>query len=69
MNALVVVLNHEEHLRILLEKLPKIDARGATVISSTGMGQLFAADVPIFSTLSKLLSGASNRWKTTLSFQ
>ena len=62
MNLLVVVLNHEEHLRILLEKLPKIDVRGATVISSTGMGQLLAAaDVPIFSTLGKLLSGADNR--------
>ena len=61
MNLLVVVLNHEEHLRILLEKFPGIDVRGATVISSTGMGQLLAADVPIFSTLSKLLSGASNR--------
>ncbi len=61
MNLLVVVLNHEEHLRTLLEKLPEIDVRGATVISSTGMGQLLATDVPIFSTLSRLLSGASNR--------
>lgn len=61
MNVLVVVLNHEEHLRILLERFPEIDVRGATVIGSTGMGQLLAADVPIFSTLSKLLSGASNR--------
>jgi nitrogen regulatory protein PII len=61
MNVLVVVLNHEEHVRILLERFPEIDVRGATVISSTGMGQLLAADVPIFSTLSKLLSGASNR--------
>jgi len=61
MNVLVVVLNHEEHLRILLEKFPEIDVRGATVISSTGMSQLLAADVPIFSTLSKLLSGASNQ--------
>jgi len=61
MNVLVVVLNHEEHVRILLERFPEIDVRGATVISSTGMGQLLAADVPIFSTLSKLLSGASDR--------
>ena len=61
MNVLVVVLNHEEHLRILLERFPEIDVRGATVIGSTGMGQLLAADVPIFSTLSKLLSGADNR--------
>jgi len=61
MNVLVVVLNREEHVRILLERFPEIDVRGATVISSTGMGQLLAADVPIFSTLSKLLSGASNR--------
>jgi len=55
------VLNREEHVRILLERFPEIDVRGATVISSTGMGQLLAADVPIFSTLSKLLSAASNR--------
>ena len=61
MNVLVVVLNHEEHVRILLERFHEIDVRGATVISSTGMGQLLAADVPIFSTLSKLLSGASDR--------
>lgn len=61
MNVLVVVLNHEEHVRILLERFPEIDVRGATVISSTGMGQLLAVDVPIFSTLSKLLSGASDR--------
>jgi hypothetical protein len=61
MNLLVVVLNHEEHLRTLLERLPEIDVRGATVIGSTGMGQLLATDVPIFSTLSKLLSGANNR--------
>jgi hypothetical protein len=43
MNVLVVVLNHEEHVRILLERFPEIDVRGATVISSTGMGQLLAA--------------------------
>jgi len=61
MNLLVVVLNHEQHLRTLLERLPEIDVRGATVIGSTGMGQLLAADVPIFSTLSKVLSGATNR--------
>lgn len=61
MNVLVVVLYHEEHLRKLLEKLPAIDVRGATVIDSTGMGKLLANDVPIFSTLSRLLSGASNR--------
>lgn len=61
MNLLVVVLNQEEHLRTLLEKFPDIDVRGATVINSTGMGQLLAADVPIFSTLTKLLSGASSR--------
>jgi nitrogen regulatory protein P-II 1 len=68
MNVLVVVLNHEEHVRILLEKFPKIDVRGATVISSTGMGQLLATDVPIFSTLSKLLSGASRRMENSTIF-
>jgi len=68
MNVLVVVLNHEEHVRILLERFPEIDVRGATVISSTGMGQLLAADVPIFSTLSKLLSGASNRVENSTIF-
>jgi hypothetical protein len=68
MNVLVVVLNHEEHVRILLERFPEIDVRGATVISSTGMGQLLAADVPIFSTLSKLLSGASRRMENSTIF-
>jgi nitrogen regulatory protein PII len=68
MNILVVVLNHEEHVRILLERFPEIDVRGATVISSTGMGQLLAADVPIFSTLSKLLSGASRRMENSTIF-
>jgi nitrogen regulatory protein PII len=61
MNLLVVVLNHEEHLRTLLEKFPEIDVRGATVIDSTGMGQLLTADVPIFSTLTRVLSGANRR--------
>ncbi len=61
MNVLVVVLYHEEHLRELLEKFPSIDVRGATVIESTGMGELLASDVPIFSTLSRLLSGAGSR--------
>ncbi|MHB8106017.1 MAG: hypothetical protein ACYDH4_01100 [Candidatus Cryosericum sp.] len=68
MNVLVVVLNHEEHVRILLERFPEIDVRGATVISSTGMGQLLAADVPIFSTLSKLLSGANHRMENSTVF-
>ena len=68
MNVLVVVLNREEHVRILLERFPEIDVRGATVISSTGMGQLLAADVPIFSTLSKLLSGASRRMENSTIF-
>ena len=68
MNVLFVVLNHEEHVRILLERFPEIDVRGATVISSTGMGQLLAADVPIFSTLSKLLSGASRRMENSTIF-
>lgn len=61
MNLLVVVLYKEEHLRELLEKFPSVDVRGATVIDSAGMGELLARDVPIFSTLTKLLSGASSR--------
>jgi nitrogen regulatory protein PII len=61
MNLLVVVLYHEEHLRALLEKLSSIDVRGATVIESTGMGKLLASDVPIFSTLTKLLAGVESR--------
>lgn len=68
MNVLVVVLNHEEHVRILLERFSEIDVRGATVISSTGMGQLLTADVPIFSTLSRLLSGASRRMENSTIF-
>lgn len=68
MNVLVVVLNHEEHVRILLERFPEIDVRGATVISSTGMGQLLAADAPIFSTLGRLLSGASRRMENSTIF-
>ena len=68
MNVLVVVLNREEHVRILLERFSEIDVRGATVISSTGMGQLLTADVPIFSTLSRLLSGASRRMENSTIF-
>jgi nitrogen regulatory protein P-II 1 len=61
MNLLVAVLYHEEHLRVLLERFASIDVRGATVIESTGMGRLLASDVPIFSTLTKLLSGSESR--------
>lgn len=61
MNLLVIVLNNEEHVRMLLERFPEIDVRGATVINSSGMGQLLAADIPVFSTLTRLLSGADSR--------
>ena len=61
MHLLVVVLYHEEHLHEILERLPSVDVRGATVIESTGMGGLLSDQIPIFATLSRMLSASQGR--------
>ena len=58
MYLLVVVLNHETHVREILERFIEVDVRGATVIETQGMGRLLSEEVPIFTTFRKILSGA-----------
>ncbi len=58
MFLLVAVLNHDEDVRKVVEGFTSINAPGATVIDSRGMGQMLAADIPIVASIARLLSGA-----------
>ncbi len=58
MFMLVAVLNHDEHVRKVLEGFTAIDVSGATVIDSRGMGQMLSADIPIVASIGRLLGGA-----------
>ncbi|RLD14901.1 MAG: hypothetical protein DRI28_02230 [Caldiserica bacterium] len=61
MYLLVVVLNHESHVKEILERFIEVDVRGATVIETQGMGRLLSQEIPIFTTFRKVLSGAQQR--------
>ncbi len=58
MFLLVAVLNHDADVRKVVEGFIAIDAPGATVIDSRGMGQMLAADIPIVANIARLLGGA-----------
>lgn len=56
MYLLIVVLYNEQHVRDILRKFIEIDVRGATLINSQGMATIISEEVPIFSSLRRLLS-------------
>ena len=56
MFLLVLVLNQEEYLESILEKLFNIGITGATVIDSCGMGRTLCERVPFFGGFSSLLN-------------
>ncbi|MGB9693645.1 MAG: hypothetical protein ACPLYF_02260 [Fervidobacterium sp.] len=55
MYLLIVVLYNEQYVRDILRKFIEIDVRGATLINSQGMATIISEEVPIFSSLRRLL--------------
>lgn len=66
MFALVAVLADEEKVLRILQGLPLIDVRGATVIESRGLGSFADGDVPMFTNLTRVLAGGSSAVRYTL---
>ncbi|MFW6159936.1 MAG: P-II family nitrogen regulator [Acidobacteriota bacterium] len=67
MRLLIIILNKVEKLEEILEGFLEIGITGATVIESTGMGQILSEEVPIFAGLRFMFSGARPHNKTILS--
>ena len=54
MQLLIAVINHEEKVDDILAGFVELGIRGATIISSEGMGRVLSHDVPIFAGLRSL---------------
>jgi nitrogen regulatory protein PII len=54
MQLLIAVINHEEKVDDVLAGFVELGIRGATIISSEGMGRVLSHDVPIFAGLRSL---------------
>ncbi|MDQ3697981.1 MAG: hypothetical protein M3373_08165 [Gemmatimonadota bacterium] len=54
MQLLIAVINHEEKLDDILAGFVELGIRGATIVSSEGMGHVLSHDVPIFAGLRSL---------------
>jgi len=64
---LVAVINDPEKIDDVLSGFVELGIRGATVVSSEGMGQILSHDIPIFAGLQTLLSGSRPQNRTVLS--
>jgi nitrogen regulatory protein PII len=64
---LVAIVNDPEKVDEILAGFLELGIRGATIISSEGMGQLLSHDIPIFAGLHTLLSGSRPQNRTILS--
>ena len=66
MRLLVLVLNKTEYLEEVLEAFLELGVSGATLIESVGMGRFLSSEIPIFTGLRDVFSGASPQNKTIL---
>ena len=66
MQLMIIVLNRSEYLDEVLETFLELGISGATVLDSTGMGQIIAQDLPIFAGFKNVFSVAQPNNKTIL---
>ena len=57
MHLLLAVINEPERVDDIIAGFFEIGLRGATVISSEGMGNILSHDIPIFAGLQTLIRG------------
>jgi nitrogen regulatory protein PII len=67
MTLLVFICNQPDKLEEVLEGFLEVGVTGATVIDTTGMGQILSTEVPIFAGFRSMFRGASTVNKTILS--
>lgn len=66
MQSLIIVLNNSEFLDEVLETFLELGISGATVLDSTGMGQIISRDLPIFAGFKNVFSVAQPNNKTII---
>ncbi len=64
MQLLFIVLNNSDYLDEVLESFLELGISGATVLDSTGMGQIISRDLPIFAGFKNVFSVAEPSNKT-----
>ncbi|HDR03981.1 MAG TPA: hypothetical protein ENN84_01870 [Candidatus Marinimicrobia bacterium] len=64
MQYLIIVLNNGDYLDEVLEAFLELGISGATVLDSTGMGQIISRDLPIFAGFKNAFSVAQPSNKT-----
>jgi len=67
MHLLVAILNAPEKIDSILAGFVELGVKGATVISSQGMGRLLSHDIPIFAGLQTLIDRSRPENRTILS--
>ncbi|NLY76316.1 MAG: hypothetical protein GX075_13620 [Firmicutes bacterium] len=56
LQAIFIVLSDQTHTERTLELLLECEIRGATVIESTGMGQVLKGNIPVIGSIRSILS-------------
>lgn len=67
MQLLLAVINEPEKIDDIIAGFFEIGLRGATVISSEGMGRILSHDIPVFAGLQTLLQGSRPQNRTIFS--